>query len=97
VRLLLVGLVAVGLRLASVHEATWEWGLRPSATPLKLSFQDRDYRRGSTVDQVEAGLRRAGETSGGGVVYATSGPFTPTVIDVVDGDRVVVYELLGGP
>ena len=38
-----------------------------------------------------------GRTAGGGLIYAPPGTLTPTVIDVVDGDRIVEYALMGGP
>ena len=63
----------------------------------KVQFLDRDYLRGSETTAVEPGFVRRGETHGGGTIYTTPGALTPTVLDVVDGDRVLTYELMGGP
>ena len=94
---LVLSLAAVGLRLWHVHDETWEWRLNPSATPPKVAYRDRDYSRSAEAAQISQGFVRSGETMGGGTIYAPPGPRTTTAIDVVDGDRVVEYGLLGGP
>jgi hypothetical protein len=90
-------LAALAARVIYVHDKTWEYRLFPSATPPKVGYHDRDYSRGSDLPRVEAGLVRSGETMGGGVIYAPTGSRTATVIDVVDGQHVVEYSLMGGP
>jgi hypothetical protein len=97
IRVLAVCTTLLALRAWHVHDETWDWRLSPAAAPTKVQFLDRDYSRGSDATAVEPGFVRRGETDGGGTIYTTPGPLTPTVLDVVDGDRVVTYELMGGP
>jgi hypothetical protein len=95
--LALAVLAALAVRVVYVHDKTWEYRLFPSATPPKVGYLDRDYTRGNDLTRVEAGLVRSGQTMGGGIIYAPTGTRTATVIDVVDGHRVVKYGLMGGP
>jgi hypothetical protein len=90
-------LAGLAVRVMYVHDKTWEYRLFPSSTPPKVHYQDRDYSRGSDQPRLDAGFVRSGETMGGGVVYAPAGPRTATVIDVVDGHRIIEYSLMGGP
>jgi hypothetical protein len=94
---LLLSLLAGGLRVWHVHDETWQWRLNPSATPPKVTYRDRDYSRGADAAQISQGFVRSGETMGGATIYAPAKPRTTTAIDVVEGDRVVVYGLMGGP
>jgi len=89
--------VVLAGRVIYVHDKTWEYRVFPSATPPKVGYDDRNYSRGSELPRIEAGLVRSGETMGGGVIYAPTGSRTATVIDVVDGQHVVEYSLMGGP
>jgi hypothetical protein len=89
--------VALALRVIYVHDKTWEYRLLPSSTPPKVGYHGRDYSRGAVRARADAGFVRSGKTMGGGVIYAPSGYRTATVIDVVDGHRVVAYDLMGGP
>jgi hypothetical protein len=88
---------ALALRVIYVHDKSWEYRLVPSSTPPKVGFHDRDYSRGADLETVDTGFVRSGQTMGGGVIYAPTGYPTATVIDVVDGHRVVEYSLMGGP
>ena len=92
-------LATLAVRVTYVHDKSWEYRLYPSSTPPKVVYRDRDYRRSETAPRVrvEAGLVVRGKTMGGGIIYATAGDLTATVIDVVDGHRVVEYGLMGGP
>lgn len=100
------GLVCVALaallvagRLVWVHDRTWEWTLRPSATPPKVVVFDRDYRRSDTVDDVvPADAVRVARTPGGGVVLAQQPrPYVPTVVWVRGPGGTRSYALMGGP
>ena len=88
---------ALALRVSYVHDKTWEYRLIPSSTPPKVEYLDRDYKRGLARAQVFDSFVRSGETMGGGTIYAPNDSRTATVIEVVDGHRVVEYELMGGP
>ncbi|MFZ2016818.1 MAG: hypothetical protein WAV00_23630 [Nocardioides sp.] len=90
-------MAALALRVLYVHDKTWEYRLFPSSTPPKVAHDHRDNERGEDVARVDAGFVRRGETMGGGLVYAPTGPRTATVIDVTDGHRVIEYGLMGGP
>jgi|tagenome__1003787_1003787.scaffolds.fasta_scaffold19647358_2 hypothetical protein len=96
--IVVLGLLVVA-DLMYVHSKTWEWRLTPSATPLLVTFSDRDYRKaaGQTAGAVTG--QPAGRTFGGGVIYAEKSPqgTVPTVIQVRSGRRVVEYALMGGP
>jgi hypothetical protein len=95
---LALALVAtLAVRVIYVHDKTWEYRLFPSSTPPKVAYHARDYTRGDAKAKVDAGFVRSGTTMGGGVIYAPTGYRTATVIDVVDGRRVVAYDLMGGP
>lgn len=88
---------ALVFRVIYVHDRTWEYRLFPSSTPPKVAYDQRNYQRGDVVANVETGFVRTGKTMGGGLIYAPTGHRTSTVIDVVDGRRVVEYSLMGGP
>jgi hypothetical protein len=91
--------LALGGRLVWVHDDTWEWTLRPSATPPKVVVFDRDYRRSDGPPSELTGAHRPeGRTSGGGVILAPRpDPDVPTVIWVRGPDGLHTYALMGGP
>ena len=95
-----VGIALVlGGRLVRVHDKTWEWTLRPSATPPKVVVFDRAYRRsnGPPSDPTDAD-RPVGRTPGGGLILAQRpDPYVPTAIWVRGPDGLRAYALMGGP
>jgi hypothetical protein len=94
--LTLVTGVLLGIRLDRVHAEGWEWRLRSSAAPPKITYQDRDYSRGTKQEPVE-GVSVQGRTPGGGEILDDPDPATETLIWVRDGDDTWVYGLMGGP
>jgi hypothetical protein len=100
--LLLVVAVALvlGVRLFQVHDQTWEWRLQPSATPPKVRFENRDYRResGQPLAAPAAGAAEVGTTSAGTPLYAVSnGTHAPTGVYARAQRGFVSYSLMGGP
>jgi hypothetical protein len=97
--LVAVALIALGVRLVHVHEATWEWTLRPSAAAPLLAYGDRDYKRSRPDPGVEPSFERIGTSLGGGAVFGPPLPHenAPVYLQVRDGDVVYGYVLLGGP
>ena len=74
--------LVVGGRLVWVHDHSWEWTLRPSATPPKVVVFDRAYRRSDgPPGQPTAADRPVGRTPGGGINLARRpAPYVPTGI-----------------
>jgi hypothetical protein len=96
--LLALAVVTLG-RLVWVHDHTWEWSLRPSATPPKLVVFDRDYRRTSGSPMTPTAAETiVGRTPGGGVILAARpDPYVPTGIWVRGPSGTVEYALMGSP
>ena len=101
---LVLGLVACGLavRLVQVHDQTWEWRLMPRPLPAKVMFHDRTYTCcGDTLTALPDGVELVGHTPGGAELYTEPpGPGDPSTVMGLyarDGNRIVVYGLLGGP
>src|SRR4051794_22402384 len=96
-------IVVLGLLVAAdltyVHSKTWEWRLTPSATPLLVTFSDRDYHKAADHTAEPVRGKPMGRTFGGGVIYAEKSPqgTAPPVIQVMSGRRVVEYALMGSP
>jgi hypothetical protein len=88
-----------GAHVYHVHDESWQWRWTPSATPPKLRFEGRDYKRGGTYEHLKAGEIVVGRTAGGGIIYDLPGPnrYASTLLQVRDGRRLVSYELMGGP
>ncbi|WP_328292572.1 hypothetical protein OG218_07460 [Kineococcus sp. NBC_00420] len=100
--LIVVGIVALGLgvRVFQVHDQTWEWRLRASATPPKIRFDDRDYRRdeGPPSPASASGATELGVTSAGTHLYGVSnGSYAPVGVYAKTARGFVSYSLLGGP
>ena len=89
----LVGVV-VAVLVTQVHQHFGEWRLRPSASPPKLLFGGREYRRATTVPGVPPGEVRL-QPMAGGELYGPSDH--PTVVELKTPDRVTRYALVGGP
>lgn len=91
----------LAFRLVQVHDQTWEWRLMPRPTPAKVMLHDRTYTPGDTLTRLPAGVELVGHTPGGAELYTEAldagDPPTPTGLYARDGDRIVVYGLLGGP
>lgn len=96
---LVSGLLYVAVHLRHVHDASWEYRWTPSAAPPKISFQGRDYHRGSRESALPAGEVPLGRTAGGGVIYGPPGPHPNafTGVDVVANGHLTGYALSGGP
>lgn len=96
-RALVVALLLLAAWLVVVREHTGDFRLLPSATPTRLDFLHRHYRRGEHAP-VPADARRIGTSWGGGQVWGQHPAATaPTVVWVRDGSTAYVYELVGGP
>ena len=91
--------VVLSARLIWVHDHTWEWTLRPSATPPKVVVFDRGYQRSDEPTGNPGDAERpVGRTPGGGVILAQPpDPYVPTVIWVRGRDGLRSYALMGGP
>lgn len=100
--LIVVGIVALslGVRVFQVHDETWEWRLQASATPPKVRFEDRDYRRDEVPPSPApaAGATELGVTSAGTPLYGMSnGSYAPGGVYAKTAHGFVSYSLLGGP
>ncbi len=85
-----------------IHEKYGEWGIRASATPLRMSVLGRDYDRGDLRpgNALPDDVKPAGKTEGGGTILvpADLGDRDPVIVYVKDEQgRVWTYGLVGGP
>jgi hypothetical protein len=101
---LLVGAV-LAVQVLRVHSEGGEWRLTPSAAPPKIAVDGHEYLRsdqadppGVQVHELPDGFVEHGTTPGGGTIYEpSSGRGDPATVYVRDGQRIVAYELVGGP
>ena len=93
---LLAAVVLVG-RLGYVHVQYGEWGLAPSSSPSRLSFEGREYHRGGTVDAVPEGEVVVGHVGGGDLYGPARRAYPPTVLELRTPDGITGYSLSGGP
>jgi hypothetical protein len=95
----LAALVVVGgvacVQTYRVHESSWDWRLTQAAVPTKLTYQGRDYLRGTEQEPVD-GVSVQARTPGGGEILDDADPGTETLIWVRDGDASWAYGLMGG-
>jgi hypothetical protein len=94
---LLLAAVLAGGRVAYVRSAYGEWRLSPSSSPPRLSFEGRDYRRGSPMTGVPGGEVVVGHVGGGDLYGPGRRPFAPTVLALRTSGGVTSYSLAGGP
>jgi hypothetical protein len=94
--LLLAALIAGG-RVAYVRSAYGEWRLSPSSSPPRLSFEGRDYRRGTPTTGVPAGEVVVGHVAGGDLYGPARRTYAPTVLELRTSGGVTAYSLAGGP
>lgn len=99
VLLIIAAAVLAGARMVSVHSETWEGRLAPSAAPPRIAFDHRYYVRSDAPASPRPAFTPAGQTSGGGEVFAPAPipGLARTVIQVVADGRVTDYALSGGP
>lgn len=93
----LVSAAVVAGRVVWVRYAYGEWSLSPSASPPRLMYDGREYRRADPVAAVDAGDIVVDHVAGGKVYGPPHPPASPTVLELVAQDGVVRYSLVGGP
>lgn len=97
---LAVLLLAPLVHLARVHAATWDWAWSPAAAPTRVQVDGRHHLRADHAPPLTGLVVQRGRTDGGGTVLVPAGTGTgqvAVVLEVRDGDRVVLYSLSGGP
>lgn len=92
-----LGGVVVAVLVTQVHQHFGEWRLRPSATPPKLPFAGREYRRATTVPAIPPGEVRLEHTAGGELYGPPDRDDDPTLLELRTPDGVTQYALVGGP
>lgn len=95
-RAVLIAAVLIVAWLGVVRQQTGELAVWPSATPTRLHFDGRDYRRGVT-EPIPTGAVVRTHRWGGGDVMTLPEEGTATVVWVRNGTTTYAYGLLGGP
>jgi hypothetical protein len=97
VAVVLVVAAVVAGRMVWVRYAYGEWSLSPSASPPRLMYDGREYRRADPVAEVDPGDILVDHVAGGQLYGPAHAVADPTVLELVTDDGVVRYSLVGGP